>query len=320
MATVSTEHNKYIRLKTKIEFHKLDIYFLKQCKRQRVFPNFVKLNCKLNNWRVCKAVSQAKMSWLNFEISHHHSRLNDLNLELYVQYQKLHEHYHYMNRYDLFDLFQSRTNRIVHYKTKTKLKRLNNKFRVIKAKQCKNTKRTPVVPQLIDNFVKNLSSVEFSDKELELLNKGLKFSIQPTKPPVEDLIVSVQSQMKGMDPGVITKVTQDSYDIINQLKSEYKPTVEARIMHKLVKNMKSKDVYITRADKSNNVVILDKNTYDERVQRLIDEGPYDVVNDDPIATLVTDVHNTINRHINVLVDLICPNMYDAARPHDLFTF
>lgn len=68
------------------------------------------------------------------------------------------------------------------------------------------------------------------------------------------------------------------------------------------KNIKAKDVYITRADKSNNVVILDKATYDERVAKLIDEGPYDLIDSDPITTLVNSVHKTINKHMNVLIE------------------
>lgn len=237
-----------------------------------------------------------------------------------MQYQKLYDHYSDMNRCDMFEQFQRYAKGIVYYKTKAKLKRLNHKFKVIKEKQYPRIVRTRVVPQQIDNFVKNRSSVEFSGNELELLNKGLKFAIPPTKPPVEDIIVAVQSQMKDMDSDLVTKVTQDSYDIIRKLKSDFKPTVETRMMHNLVENIKSKDVYITRADKSNNVVILDKVTYDERVQKLIDEGPYDVVDNDPISTLVNNVHNTINKHINVLIELINPNMFNAARPHDEFMF
>ncbi len=320
MTTVSTEHNKFIRMKTRIESHKLDIYFLKQCKKQRIFPKFVKINCKINNWRVNKAVTLARMSWLNYEISHHHSRLNDLNLDLYVQYQKLCSHYNDMNRYDIFEQFQKYVKSVVHLKTKTKLKRLNHKFKVIKAEQCPRVDRTHTVPQAIDNFVVNLSSGDFNVNELELLNKGLKFSIPPLKPPYEDVIVAVQSQMRDMNPDVETKVTQDSYDIISKLKHDYNPTIETIMMHNLVKSMKSKDVYITRADKSNNVVILDRDTYDDRVQNLINEGPYDVVDNDPINKLVNDVHKTINKHINVLIELINPNFYDIARPHDEFTF
>lgn len=113
-----------------------------------------------------------------------------------------------MNRSDLLQQFQQYSNRIVHYKTRNKLKRLNDKFKVIKERQCHEVDRLILKPEPIDNFVRNLSSVEFSEKQLSLLNKGLKFSIPPIKPPIEDLIVAVQSQTKNMDEEVRSKVIQ----------------------------------------------------------------------------------------------------------------
>lgn len=73
---------------------------------------------------------------------------------------------------------------------------------------------------MIENFVKNLSSVEFTEDELNVLNKGLKFSIAPTKPPVEDLIVAVQSHTKGMDDDVRNDIIQGSYKVIKDLKTD----------------------------------------------------------------------------------------------------
>lgn len=87
----------------------------------------------------------------------------------------------------------------------------------------------------------------------------------------------------------------------------------------MIKNIKSKDVYITRADKSNNVVILDKSTYNKRVQKLINDGPYDLTEIDPLKALMNDVNKTINKHMNVLIEKICPNWYNEPRQHGKYT-
>lgn len=48
-----------------------------------------------------------------------------------------------------------------------------------------------------------------------------------------------------------------------------------------MKEIKSKNVYLTNVDKNNNIVILDKEVYDERVHNLNEEGSYEVVEQDP---------------------------------------
>lgn len=65
-------------------------------------------------------------------------------------------------------------------------------------------------PKFLDNFVVNLPSVVLKDEEIELLNKGLKFVVQPKTVPVEDLCVVVMSSVRYMNAAV-----QD--DIINTL-------------------------------------------------------------------------------------------------------
>lgn len=143
--------------------------------------------------------------------------------------------------------------------------------------------------------------------------------VPPIKAPVEELITAVQSQTRNMDEEVKNNIINCSYNIIDDLKNNYKPSVVTYKTHKLIKDIKSKDVYITKADKSNNVVILDKITYDERVQKLIDEGPYEIVENDPLKKLTNDVKNKLNKHMNVLIELICPISQIEQRPHNKYT-
>lgn len=48
----------------------------------------------------------------------------------------------------------------------------------------------------VDDFVINLSSEIFSEKELELLNYGLKFNVKPICDPVVDVVVDIETALK----------------------------------------------------------------------------------------------------------------------------
>lgn len=73
-------------------------------------------------------------------------------------------------------------------------------------------------------------------------------------------------------------------------------------MHRVVKQIASTDVYITKADESNNVVILDKSVYDERVNKLISEGPYEPTESDPLTSMVKEENIVLNKHMNVWLE------------------
>lgn len=95
--------------------------------------------------------------------------------------------------------FVEHTRRLISYKVKKKLKYLNNKFKQLRYEQSKvvagDRKMSPVYSE---DFFKNQSSVEFTDDELSLLNKGLKFYIAPTQ-PIDKLVANVQSHTKSLD-------------------------------------------------------------------------------------------------------------------------
>jgi hypothetical protein len=73
--------------------------------------------------------------------------------------------------------------------------RLNKKFSDI-------TKQIPQIPnQRIEkpNFIVNLSKENFTEKQLELLNKGLKHRIIPKKPPIEEIVVNIEASLRVMN-------------------------------------------------------------------------------------------------------------------------
>lgn len=57
-------------------------------------------------------------------------------------------------------------------------------------------------PEFIPDFVINESNEIFSDEELNLLNKGLKFTPKPTEIPLLDTVVDIETVLKFKVPSV----------------------------------------------------------------------------------------------------------------------
>src|SRR5262249_18287543 len=52
---------------------------------------------------------------------------------------------------------------------------------------------------------------------------------------------------------------------------------QTKKMYEIVNDLRNRDVYYTKADRGNSLVILNKNNYDNRMMKLINDGPYEKI-------------------------------------------
>jgi hypothetical protein len=81
--TKSKELNRFRKLKTKLKFLEADIKFLKYCRSQRIFPDFIKIHTSVENSRTRQATLTFKKTWPDLEIRHHYARNGSINKGLY---------------------------------------------------------------------------------------------------------------------------------------------------------------------------------------------------------------------------------------------
>jgi len=168
------------------------------CKRKNIVPNFIKIKPAVENNRSCASVKKAEKIWLKLEIKHKYKELAECELETYALHLEITRN---MSNFEfdewlIFDqkvLNQKAS--IVKLKKLTHEKKLNNlcaKIRVVERK----------MPKFIPEFVINESSAVLDENELDLLNKSLKFAPKPTKDPIVDTIVDVETILKYKLPSV----------------------------------------------------------------------------------------------------------------------
>jgi hypothetical protein len=61
-----------------------------------------------------------------------------------------------------------------------------------------------------------------------------------------------------------------------------------------IKNLKKKDCFYLKSDKGNSIVVLKKNDYFERMEKLIETGPYKELKKDPLNKMIRETNNIIN--------------------------
>lgn len=100
---------------------------------------------------------------------------------------------------------------------------------------------------------------------------------QRIKSCVINIIVDIESSIQYMSNTVKTRIRGDvKKQILRSAKNNntYRPSTSNE-ESTLIESLKDKEVIFSKADKGNKVVVMDKKDYDDRVNHLIQEGPYE---------------------------------------------
>ena len=170
----------------------------------------------------------------------------------------------------------------------------------------------------------NLSSRTFETQEIETLEKGPKFSFLPKQVPVADIVSSLESALHKYCPSVSNPDEVRSClinTLYNSQKKAKSPTTFTRKnLHdiKILSNLrKDPSIIITKADKSNSLVVMDTADYDNKIFSLLkDTSTYKPITHDPTDQFTNNI-------INELKQLkqngkITPQLYNKFYPRGSF--
>ena len=118
--------------------------------------------------------------------------------------------------------------------------------------------------------ITNLAQYELSQEESDLLKAGLYFSIQPHKIRKSEIFTTFEkihrSFINNLKSGETkSQIKADLSYLANSYFYNYKPPPILR-QHCVLRNLrKNKDIVITKPNKGNGVVILDRKLYDNAI-------------------------------------------------------
>ena len=265
---------KYEKLEYKKNKLKLDIDFLNNCKQLGVYPKF--LIFKLPNISNKDALSVRKIL-LCSSINKRNKELQHLSKELSLSVKVLSTQ---LSTIDFYILTKS----ITSYNKKTLQKSLYTQ-----QKKLSSLTRNCNLPIFTANeTITNLTQYELSQKESDLLKEGLYFSIEPHKTRKSEIFTTFEKVHRSFLNNLKSEETKSqikahlSY-LANSYFYNYKSSPRILRQHRVLRNLrKNKDIVVTKPDKGNGAVILDRKLYNNAIEEIIsDSSRFERLNEGP---------------------------------------
>lgn len=287
--------NKFKQLKLKLHSIKADLFFLKKCKENSVFPNFIKINCATTNSRTSEVVNKGKYTWLSLERKYLHSKLSNIELEMYSINKQIIGNMN-IYEYESWICFLHDLETTVFKYLKRKKSKLHKKFIVLQQKQ--NTNKIKNKIQTIDNYVCNLSTTTLTNTELQLLQKGIHYTPTPISTNIQNTVVDIESAINYLSDAEKSVIRNKVKPILKHQKNKNKSR-NCDSWSDIIKKLKSKDVHFIKADKGNKLVILNKSDYTTRMTNTLNNSSLISLTRNPINQMIKEANNAISQIENV---------------------
>lgn len=286
----------YKRHQLKIMTAKANIWFNKQCLALGVTPKFARIQIKSNTTSSRKTTKRAEKDFIKFEIQSLYAKKEKTNAQLLNIHLKLAERLPTSVLLDVLD--QARTENVM--TMKTKYKTLDRKLERLTGSN--DNKKTNGERNFHPRVV-NLAGVTINKQEAELLQKGLKHNIAESnkKKEIEQTIVDTEVAIT-MLPNEEQEQARHTCKRIIELEVKNKKTQKAE--HKTVKELKQKlqanNILITKADKGNTTVLIDKHEYITKTEQLIEDMKCRKIRKDPTEEYQKNIKEAVKRATKII--------------------
>jgi hypothetical protein len=284
---------KFQRSELKLGKAKLDLEFLKACKKGSVIPRFLWFKVANRRLRNSSAYRQCQNKLLQDEIIAKHARIRILSAQITATHANLASLVSTLDFIHLKNISDRENSKKLNQHQRVQDRKL---FHLNAEQKHSNT----IDPNAV---VFNFSNRLITDKGKDILSKGLNFAIPPAKlnlcgffAPFERLFSQLKREPvyehSGFYPAFIKTRMKDiahsgfrSYSRPDFLYSKE----EINMLNDL---RKDSNIVIMRPGKSNGVVILNKDDYKKKMEEILsDNTKFELLNEDPVkATLQRENH------------------------------
>jgi hypothetical protein len=248
-----------------------------------LIPKYAQVRIRSHNKTITRQTeTQAAKLRIKNEIKFLYSKKQHLNKTLY----KLHLENAKQWR-QLWNTIHNNITEKAEMRMRIKYTNLNNKIHKLEHNNTGNKARQEHNDTFQERMI-NLTNTTFTDEELQLLNKGLKYNLHyKRKNWIEPLAIEADTAINKIDPKEQEYMRQIVANNIKKLINKYKTLNDRRITlkhkrdireRKLIYNIKEKIksnlLVIVKADKGNTLVILQEDDYNHKVKEFITQNKY----------------------------------------------
>lgn len=265
---------KYLKLKVKIRVTLNKIWFNKECLRRNIIPKYAKVNIKDKSNTARKVKAYSESMWIKTEIKYLYSQLNKYNKEVYNKYWQLWQQYSFL---EIEEIVYGFGEDYINNKVKKREVTIKKKLDKLIKDNMQNERNNNTYAQR----VVNLTEVQFNEEEVELLEKGLKYA-PPKKINKEDVLIECESIIGRMENEDDKKrIRFEVSKIVEEIDMNKNNKPRERDITRRIRNLKEKikdnKLIVTKADKGNTTVIMEKTEYINKAEEFIKQGPYEEI-------------------------------------------
>jgi hypothetical protein len=144
-----------------------------------------------------------------------------------------------------------------------------------------------------DKKIINLSSHDLNNEEVKILKKGLGFAIAPKTVPIENIVCSVEDNIKNLSEEDKDAIRQDCTLVLKNAKPP-KNNINKN-EHEAIKNLRNnKNIVILKADKGGATIVMNRMDYNTKMrEHLTTTGSYKKLENNPISKVIKEVKKAI---------------------------
>ncbi|XP_049940670.1 uncharacterized protein LOC126416829 [Schistocerca serialis cubense] len=310
-------YNRFKKIHLRLHKTIQHIKFNRTCKKNDLIPSYINVKVKNSSTVAQKSKSFAERYWLLHEIKMLYSKKHHLNMMLYETHLELAKN---VGNAAVFMALVEKTE----HNTYIAMKHLQNKHKhkIMKLTVKKTQKYIYILnvkphehqhsfhPRLV-----NLTETELHENEKMLLEKGLKHctNSKVNNQYIENLIVETEhiltreEQQNNCEINIgLTRelVKEEIKGIIKQTQQTHNKNnqTEAATMKRLKQKLTNNNVLITRADKGNVTVLMDKEQYITKTKEYINTNAIQKLKSDPTTRFQANVKRTLKNIEHTLTD------------------
>ena len=301
---VVTMFRRYERIHFKVEKCRLDLEFLTECLNNQLMPNFLRIKLWKNDRRHKRAYKNFQRKLLELEIQNKIKEINRLKDTVNKCFEDLKRH---INTID--------TNHVKCFIQEQNSKKLR-KVKAIHVRKLFNLgidKQKELDPNKV---VFNYSDVTLSNSLKTLLAKGLQYALPPNRLnfghfflPFEKLLRSLKNHNLSNDTPqagnyVTTKIKELAFSVYYSFNHRaVKSNISGAELKELKQLSKNKEIIVTKPDKGQGVVLMNKTDYNNKVLNVLnDHTKFTEIKDNCLA-LIIKIEDKLNRLLRKLKNL-----------------
>lgn len=284
---VYRETRLYTKLRVKKGRCLATLAFLRRCRDTDIIPTFIRISHHISTRRANNIIARAEKELLRERVRATYQQLDQLQeqiLQLDLRLRLTLAEGDWRTIHALAESSERAQHRLY-------TERQRRKYHALVEAQIRPGRQSATERQP-RNTVVNMSSRNFSPEVMSVLEKGFNYALAPKRIPTEEIISEVEAGIRLLPGDVAEDIRRESARVLRTAKPP-KSNISREEKAALQEVRRMEDIVVTRADKGNATVILDRLQYTNKVDELLEETTYSRLRRDPTTTIERETREII---------------------------